>query len=90
MPNSDNIQRKRHHKNAIDAKYTVVRSLFMHPMSESLHVLEQMATVQAVRILNNLYGNDACFSFELENGFTKPVLFEGSHKHPKDLRRVDD
>lgn len=58
----------------IEPRNGVIHSIFLRLRHDDPHADAGLLIVQAVRISNDLYGNDTVSSFELAKGFTRPVF----------------
>lgn len=63
-----------HQKNTIESKYGTIRSIFLRLKGSDDKVLYAVLVIGAIRISNNFYGYDTLSSFEMANGFSKPLL----------------
>ena len=71
------IPPRRHNKNVLESKHRIIRDVYLrlkdgqkdqHTPNESLFVQ------QALRISNNLYGNEVMSAHELAKGYTYPIV----------------
>ena len=63
------ILARRRNKNVLESKHKIIRDIFIRLESESDPSSEAMRAQQAIRISNDLYGNDVCSAYELAKGF---------------------
>jgi len=71
------IPPRRHNKNVIESKHRIIRDIFLRlkvtneerDLPSKIPILIQ----QALRISNDLYGNDAMSATELAKGYTRPI-----------------
>ena len=71
--NPRSIPARRHNKNVLDSKHKMIREILLRIISGNESVSEIIAAQQAIRISNDLYGNNICSSHELAKGFTRPI-----------------
>ena len=71
--NARPIPAGRHNKDVIESKHKIIRDIFLHIKTSLPEFSETLAAQQAIRISNDLYGNDVCSSHELAKGFTRPI-----------------
>lgn len=67
---------RRHNKNAIESKHKIIRDIYLRlkgNQAEHSAVNEQLLVQQAMRVSNDLYGNDVFSAHELAKGYTRPV-----------------
>lgn len=67
---------RRHNKNVIESKHRVIRDIFIRLKGSSNDTTinrERLLVQQAMRISNDLYGNDVCSAHELTKGYTRPL-----------------
>eukprot|EP00171_Calliarthron_tuberculosum_P018762 IDg18762t1 len=70
------ISARRHNKNVIELKHRVIRDVYLRLKEDSeddLTVSKTVLVQQALRITNNLYGNDVASVYKLAKGFTRPI-----------------
>lgn len=61
----------------IESKHRIIRDVFLRLKAESKNdppVSSSILVKQAIRITNNLYGNDVASAHELAKGYPRPVL----------------
>ena len=69
----------RHHKNPIESKHKVIRSIFLRlnessdSGENSMNHVDRLEAIRAVHISNDLYGNDIMSAFELSHGYTNRI-----------------
>lgn len=69
------IPPRRHNKNALESKHRIIRDIYLRMKSASTEGMDNKVLFQqAVRVSNDLYGNDVIYAFELAKGFTRPLL----------------
>lgn len=64
---------RRHHKNKLEPKHAIIGSIYLRLTSATPSEERDVMALQAIRISNDLYGNDVMSSFEIAMGFTKPM-----------------
>ena len=64
----------RHNKNALESKHRVIRDVFLRLQQASPEIDARILVTQALRICNDLYGNDVASSYELAHNRTRPVV----------------
>lgn len=67
------ISPRSHTKNVLDSKHRIVRSILIRLLDED-HYNYQSASVQSVRISNELCETDILSALEKSKGFIKPIL----------------
>jgi len=71
------IPPRRHNKNVIESKHRIIRDIFLRlkVSNEELSVPSKIPILiqQAIRISNDLYGNDTMSSTELAKGYSRPI-----------------
>lgn len=67
------VPSRRHHKNTLEPKHGIIRSIFLRLLSASPEADKTVLALHAVRISNDLYGSDTLSSFEIAKGYTKPI-----------------
>ena len=70
------IPPRRHNKNVIESKHRIIRDVYLRLKSDTKAIDEKMDRLlvqQALRISNDLYGNDVCSANELAKGYTRPI-----------------
>lgn len=70
------IPARRHYKYVVESKHKVIRDIYLRLKDEyqPKNEQEEMMIIQAaLRISNNLYGNDICSVKELAKGYTRSV-----------------
>ena len=67
------IPARRHNKNVIESRHKVIRDIFVCIRSDNAAYIETMSARQAIRISNDLYGNDVRSCHEFAKGFTRPI-----------------
>lgn len=72
------VPSRRHHKNAIEPKHRVIRSIFLQLKSSAPTKSPTLLALSAVRISNDLYGSDTLSAFEMAKGYTKPISSDSS------------
>lgn len=82
----------RHSKNVIESKHKTIRSIYIRLKKASASDFNaKFCAVEAVRISNDLHGNDKTSAFELARGFTNPIshntIIRGS---PHDIITAQD
>ena len=60
---------RRHIKNDIESKHKVIRDVFLRTKSNNADFFEIVAAQQAIRLSNDLCGNDTCSAHELAKCF---------------------
>ena len=81
----------RHSKQALESKHRVIRDIFIRlNVSNSSNVDKKFLALQAVRISNDLYGNDIASSNELAKGYTRPVSPSSPIKLPASIAEAHD
>lgn len=68
---------RRHSKNVIESKHRIIRDIYLRLKSSTEDHSTQSDKVliyQALRISNDLYGNDVMSASELAKGYTRPVF----------------
>lgn len=69
------IPPRRHNKNVLGSKQTVIGDVFERlKLASSTPTPVTLLIQQALRICNDLYGNDVLSAYELAKGFTRPVV----------------
>lgn len=77
---------RRHSKNAIESKHRIIRDIYLRLVSANPDVSTKLLVLQAIRVSNDLYGNDVASANELAKGYTRPIV-TGSFFHvPDDVR----
>ena len=61
-------------KNVIESKHKTMRDIFLRIKSNNADFSETAAAQQAIRISNELYGNETCSSHKLDKGFIRPII----------------
>jgi len=78
------IPPRRHNKNAIESKHRIIRDIFIRIKAANDEKIEPLSVPiliqQALRISNDLYGNDTMSATELAKGYTRPI---GNGNAPK-------
>eukprot|EP00171_Calliarthron_tuberculosum_P022021 IDg22021t1 len=67
---------RRHSKNVIESKHKVIRDIYLRLKAENEaeeEMADQLFVQQALRISNDLYGNDVMSAHELAKGFSRPA-----------------
>jgi len=67
---------RRHSKNVIESKHRIIRDVYLRLKSSFENdetVSESVLVKQAIRVTNDLYGNDVASAYELAKGYTRPV-----------------
>lgn len=64
---------RRYNKNAIESKHKIIRDIFLKLSFEKPEELGPLYAQQALRITNDLYGNDVVSATELAKGYTRPI-----------------
>lgn len=88
---------RRHGKNVIEPKHRIIREIYLRLNAESSNdptVTGNVLVQQAIRISNDLFGNDVLSAHEMAKGYTKPVengkapmvLPDGIRKAHEDLK----
>ena len=72
---------RRHNKNAIESKHRVIRDVYIRLQAADPDGDRKLHALQAIRISNDLYGNDIASAHELVKGFTRPAI----PGHPSNL-----
>ena len=70
------IPPRRHNKNVIESKHKIIRDIYLrikHSNEDNNLSNDEVLVQQALKISNDLYGNDTCSAFELAKGYTRPV-----------------
>ena len=67
------VPRQRHNKNPMESKHKVIRDIFIRLKSANQDKSSSLLAQQAIRISNDLYGNDVVSAHELAKGYTRPV-----------------
>lgn len=81
-----NVPPQRHHKNPIESKHNIIRSIFLRLKADADTNFDSvLAVYRAVAISNGLYGNDVVSAFEMAKGFTKL-----NNARPADTIILDD
>ena len=62
---------RRHEKNMIEPRHGVIRSIYMRIRDQSIS--PKIAAIEAIKISNDLYGNDVMSAFEIAKGFSRPI-----------------
>ena len=62
-----------HNKSVIESKYKVIKDIFFRIKTDLLGFSETLAALQAIRVSDELFGNDVCSSHEVAKGFTRPI-----------------
>lgn len=68
---------RRHNKNVIESKHRFIRDVYLRLKVAAENDPNDTKTVlvqQAIRITNDLYGNDVASAHELAKGYTRPVI----------------
>ncbi len=85
------IPARRHNKNALESKHRIIRDILLllnYYINEKEHPL---LVQQALRISNDLYGNDVISSHELAKDYTRPIDFGCPPKIiPEEIRKAHD
>ena len=67
------IPARRHNKNVLESKHRVIRDIFLRLSDHQENTNEGLLIQQAIRISNDLYGNDVLSAHELAKGYTRPI-----------------
>ena len=70
------VPSRRHHKNTLEPKHGIIRSIFLRLQSASPNTSSALLALQEVSISNDLYGSDKLSAFELAKRFTKPIAVD--------------
>lgn len=62
-----------HIKNTIESRHLFIRDIFVHLCLEYRHVNQKLLACKAVRISNNLYGNDVSSAYELVKVYLRVI-----------------
>lgn len=85
------VPARRHNKNVIESKHKIMRDIFLKLSFEKPEELGALFVQQAIRITNDLYGNDIMSSNELAKGYTRPVESGMSLNYlPKEIVEAHD
>ena len=79
------IPARRHNKNAIESKHRVIRDIYLRLKAHHPNIPTQLLAINAIRVSNDLYGNDIASSYELAHGYTRPLLSSAPTLLPPDI-----
>ena len=79
------IPLRRHNKNVLDSKYRVIRDVYLCLESAQPDQDKSLPVQQALRISNDLHGNDVASSHELAKGYTRPLASKPPVPLPSDV-----
>ena len=68
------IPARRHNKNVIESKHKIIRDILLRIAANNEAISDIIGAQQAIRISNDLYGNDTCSAHELSKRFTRPIV----------------
>eukprot|EP00171_Calliarthron_tuberculosum_P001315 IDg1315t1 len=71
------IPSRRHNKNVLESKHRIIRDIYIrlkHQYGNDSDNLASVLVQRALRISNDLYGNDVMSANELAKGYTRPIL----------------
>ena len=68
------IPARRHNKNAFESIYIVIRDIYSQLKAHHPHILSELLAVNAIRVSNDLYGNNVDSSYEFARDYTRPVI----------------
>ena len=81
---------RRHHKNALESKDRVITDTFLRLQASNSHSTELLLATQAIRISNDLYGNDVASANELAKGYTRPTQNQEPTPLTDDIREAHE
>jgi len=85
------VPARRHNKNVIESKHKIIRDIFLKLSFGKPEELGGLFAQQAIRITNDLYGNDVMSANELAKGYTRPIEAGVSLKSlPEEIVRAHD
>ena len=81
---------RRHNKNAIESKHRVIRDIYIRLQAADPDADSTLQALQAIRMSNDLYGNDVTSAHELAKGFTRPAVLGYPSRLPPEILQAHD
>ena len=80
----------RHKKNALESKHRVIRNVSLYLRHAEPDSDQRIHAVQALRVCNNLYGNDVASAYELAHNRKRPVIPGQVQELPQEVIEAHD